>query len=143
MKPLSVFFVAMLFVLVPGCDDDGTTTDTEETETFEETKAPITIDSGSDTVGPRETLAVPFSVSETGIIEGRVEWSAGPPQLQIALMHAGGSFVEDEHAESPLTLQMEATQDLLDDSNDWELQLYNAYSNLEATVDYTIRFTPD
>jgi hypothetical protein len=143
--------MATLFALVVGCDGDGdgaaTTaeTTTGETETVEETRTTITIVSGSDTVEPREfSILSAFSLFDTGMLEGRVEWSTGPAQLDVGLTHQPGGPTEVKMGvESPASVAMEVTQDMLDDSNDWELQLYNPDSDLGATVDYRVRFTPD
>ena len=148
MKLLSVFFIAMLFVVVAGCDGDGTPatteTTTEETQTAEETKTPVTIASGSATVPVDNSLRVCyFSVFETGIIEGRLEWSAGPTQLYIALVHESGAYVEKDNVESPATIQMQATQGLLNDSNDWGLYVINPDTVESVTVNFTVRLTPD
>jgi hypothetical protein len=152
MRLLSVFSIALLFLLVVGCDGDGdgTTTTTaettaEETGTVEETRTTVTIDSGSDTVKPGKfRILSAFSLFDTGMLEARVEWNTGPSQLDAGLLHKPGGPTETTFgAESPVTLAMEVTQALLDDSNDWELQVNNPDSDLEATVDFWVRFTPD
>ncbi len=150
MKLLSVVSIALLSVLVLGCDGDGdgigVTTDTtaEETETAEETTAPVTLDTGSDTIGPDTASVVSdFNVFETGVIQARVEWSSGPSKLNIYLSHISGPNVYEGDVESPATVLMEATQDLVDDSNNWVLRVHNPDALLQAEIDYTVRFTPD
>ena len=150
MKLLSVFSVAALFLLFLGCDGDGdgigvtTDTTTEETDTAGETKAPVIIDSGSDTVAPSSYSVVSdFDIFETGTIEGTVEWSTGPSKLGLILAHDSTVRVEQDNVESPATVAMQATQDLLNNSNGWVFVVDNTDLTLQADIDFTLRFTPD
>jgi hypothetical protein len=150
MKALSVLATAIAFFLVVGCDGDGegvgvtTETTTEETETTEETQSPVTIDTGSHTVGTqcKSTLS-DFNIFETGTLEATVKWYTGPPKLDVALTHDAGSSESTTDAQSPASLMMEVTQDRLDDANGWILEVYNPDTCMEVTVDFVVRFTPD
>ena len=148
MKILSVFTITLLFFLVVGCDgdSDGTTTETttEETDTVEETQGPVIIDSGWATICPDCTLiASNFDIFETGVIEARVEWSPGPSKLDLTLAHDSTVSVKVAQAHPPAIVLMEATQDLLDNSNGWQLFIYNPDWTLQAEIDFTVRFIPD
>ena len=147
MKPLTALLMALLLAGVLGCDGDGDgTTDTtaEETGTVEETKAPVIIDAGSDTVGPKQYGVVSsFSVFETGMLEARVEWSNGPSKLDLILAYDGVAGVSQGDLESPATLVTQVTQDLLGNSDPWNLVVYNIDDTLQVDVDFTVRFTPD
>jgi hypothetical protein len=149
MKILTVLPIATLFFLLTGCDGDGdgtttTETTTEETKTVEETKAPVIIDSGSDTVDPGIYQVVSdFEIFETGMIEGTFEWTSGPSKLSPALIHYSSVEVFHADLESPATVAMEATQPLLDNSNGWRMLVYNADAQDSAIVNFTVRFTPD
>ncbi len=151
MKLLTVFSIDLLFALVIDCDGDGdgdgtTTSDTttEETETVEETEGPVTIDSGWATIGPDSTLiASNFDIFETGVIEARVEWSSGPSKVDLTLAHDSTVSVKEPQAHSPATVLMQATQVLLDNSNGWQLFVYNPDLTLQVDIDFTVTFTPD
>ncbi len=140
-------FVALLLTGVVGCDGDGggdTTTTTEENGTVEETGIPVTIDTGSETIGPLALSDVSeFNIFETGIIEGTVEWSGGPSKVDVRLFHYSGVGASQDSVESPAILQVQATQDLLDNSNTWILFVANPSGSEQVTVDYTVTFTPD
>ena len=149
MRFLSVFAIALLFALAAGCDGDGdgvgvtTDTTTEETDTTEETKTPVTIDTGTETIDPAsaETLS-DFNIYETGMIEATVEWSSGPSKIDVVLQHDSTVDVSLGDVESPATAVMQATQPLLDNSNGWKLIVYNPSGSDQVTVNYTVRFTP-
>ena len=147
MKLLSVFSIAMFFVVVAGCDGDGgggTTTTAEETETTEETGMPVTIDTGTETIDPADADDLSdFNIYETGVIEGRIEWSSGPSKVDVVLSHDSNVSVTQGSVESPATVLMQATQDLLNYSNGWILTVYNPSGSEQVTVDYMVRFTPD
>jgi hypothetical protein len=150
MKFLSVFAIPLLFVLAAGCDGDGdgvgvtTDTTTEETDTTEETKTPVTIDTGSETIEPVDAVTLSdFNIYETGIIEATVEWSSGPSEIDVVLQHDSTVSVSLGDVESPATAVMQATQPLLDNSNGWKLIVYNPSGSEQLTVDYTVRLTPD
>ena len=150
MKLLSMFSVALLSALVAGCDGDGegigVTTDTtaDRTETVEETKGAVTIDTGSETIDPLDTGTLSdFDIHETGAIEATIEWSSGPPKVAVTLVHDSTVGVTHDSAESPTTLIMQATQDLLDNSNGWSLWVFNPDAQESVTIYFTVRFTPD
>ncbi len=151
MKLLSLSLIAMLSVIVAGCDGDGddTTTTTTTTETTtEETQTTATIASGSDTFhfsgDPEDDRVLSsFSVFETGMLEARVEWSTGPLKLDIILFHSGSGAAEYAfNVESPATVLTEVTQDLLDAGNGWQLLIDTDIAS-EVTVNFIVRFSPD
>jgi hypothetical protein len=146
MKLQGLFCIAALSLSLLGCDGDGdgigVTTDT--TDTTEETKAPVIIDTGSGTVAPSDySVLSDFDIFETGIIEGTAEWSSGPSKLNLILSHDSTVKVQQNDVESPATVLMEATQDLLNNSNGWVFVVDNTDLTLQADVDFTVRFTPD
>jgi hypothetical protein len=148
MKLLSVFSIAALLVLFAGCDGDGdgttTETTTEETDSVEETKGPVTVESGWATVCPLCTLiAANFDISETGVIEATVDWTPGPSKMDLTLAHESTVSVKEAQAYPPATVIMQATQDLLDNGNNWQLFVYNPWNNSQAEIDFTVTFTPD
>ncbi len=150
MKLLSVVSIALLSVLVLGSDGDGdgigVTTDTtaEETETVEETTAPVIIDTGSETIEPGDADVMShFNIFETGVIEARVEWSSGPSKVDLTLTHDSTVSATQVSVESPAAVLMQATQDLLNNSNGWVLVVNNPSGSEQAIVDYIVRLTPD
>jgi hypothetical protein len=141
-----------MFVVVVGCDGDGdggtTTTETtsEETGTVEEPKGPVTVDTGSETIDPWDDVVLSvFDIYETGLVKARVEWSSGPSTLSISLVHVFGvgEGVFQPSIQSPAVLEMQATQDLLDNSNQWVVNVSNSSGSEQAMVNYTVTFMPD
>jgi hypothetical protein len=144
MRVLTLFLIATLSVVVIGCDGDGDGTTTEETETVDQTDGTFTLDSGSATIAPGDSPVVSsFSVFETGIIEGKVEWNTGPSKLHLYLVHESSATSSRHSAESPATVLMEVTEYLLDNGNDWVLRIYNPDTDTAAALGYTVTHTPD
>ena len=75
MKRFAILFVALLLAGVLGCDGDGDgAVGSEETPTEPSDTGPegIIIAAGTGTIAKSGVLKVPFSVGETGTLEGRV-----------------------------------------------------------------------
>jgi hypothetical protein len=148
MKRFVILILVLLLIGILGCDGDGDgtvaiDTTTEEAETVEGPKGPVTIATGSEYLGGLEYFYIPFSIPETGIIKATVEWSSPPLKLDVYLHHFGsGAFVPETSIQSPATVLMQATQDLLDNSDEWTLEVQNNTSDA-ATVNYTITFYVD
>ena len=149
MKSLLIILFAFSLAFVVGCDEDSngdSTVDSQEPPTDPgdvPDTGPEIIVTDSRTILPTEGDSFPFNIYETGVIEARVEWSSGPSKLGILLCHNSLVCVSQPPIQSPAILQMQATRDLLDNSNIWGV-LVNNDSIIEAvTVDCTVTFTPD
>jgi hypothetical protein len=146
MKILSPFLMAVLIAVVAGCDGDGggATADTEETGTVEGPKGPETVVTGSQTIPKTEGFPIFFEIYETGLIQARVEWSSGPSHLAVQIFHDySQQGVSQVSIASPAILELQTTQDLLDDGNTWILVIDNDDMTLQVEINYTVTFTPN
>jgi hypothetical protein len=146
MKLLSVSAIALLFVLIAGCDGDGGdgAVDSQETPTEPGDPGPqgVVLIAGSGTVGKSDFLTFPFTVGETGTLEATVTWSAGSYPLEAIIWLNGFEDIGREDGLSPLSVSGEVTQDRLNQAVSWHFQMRNSNS-VDVDVDYELEFTPN
>jgi hypothetical protein len=154
MKLLSLFSIAPLFFLVAGCDEDGDDTAPAATETVteiiketteecDERRVSVVLDTGSDTLLKDITKTVSsFSVFETGMLEAIIVHS-GMDNIDASLIHVSGASEDVTDAPSPVNLLMQVTQALLDNGNDWILEVTNLDYNSGMSLEFIVRFSPD
>ena len=131
MKRIGLLLVVLPLVFLAGCDDDTTSVGT-----------PVAIDNGNITVGANSTEQLSqFIIGEPGQFEVTVTWSNGPADLVIVVEAVGGAFAANIGG-SPLVTRMDATQALLDTSNDFAAGVVNNDPGDDADIQFTITFTP-
>ncbi len=147
MRRFAVLFVALLLVGVVGCDGDGggAAVDSEEPSTDVPDPGPegIILAEGRQTIpAPAGVLKIPFTVGETGTLEGRLIWSDEPATLQASFVICGTTLVKHETGSSPFFISADVTQDLLNIESSWILYVDNPDPD-PVEVEYRLEFTPN
>ena len=144
MKRFIVLIMALLFTTAIGCDGDGS-----EVPPPAPGHVPGTgtgggiLASGSKTVpAGTQLFLTSFSVSETGTLEGRLTWSGEPDEMSMYIFHVGSSTSFDTLGSSPLYRNIEVTQAMLNQGENFNFAVGNPGVD-PVEVEYRIIFRPN
>jgi hypothetical protein len=144
MKRCAVVFVALLLTVVLGCDGDGdgAVDSTEPSDVPDSGPEPEVLGRGTETIPAGNRQLLSFTVSETGALQGRITWSGEPDEMYMFIFHSGSATFFDTTGSSPLFLNVEVTQAMLDQSDNFNFTVGNLGVD-PVEVEYRVRFTPD